>query len=87
MDGAIFDEEMDAFDAREVADDFGESPGDRGKFAGPVGEFVGPAEPGGVVGFPFGGHMKAEGVGRFCLRDLFHLGKESNTRHASEEKS
>ena len=56
---AIFDEEIHAFDAREMADDFRVGPGNGGKFAGPVGEFVRPAEPGGVVGFPFGGHPEA----------------------------
>src|ERR1700676_2088675 len=57
---------MDTLDLREVADDFGEGPGNGREFAGPVGEFVGPAEPGGGVGFPFGGHAAAQRRGARC---------------------
>src|SRR5689334_21998487 len=43
---AIFNQQENALDARQVANDFGESPRNNGKFSGPVGYFVRPAEPG-----------------------------------------
>src|SRR5437016_2118337 len=77
--GAIFDEEIDAFDMRQVADDFCEGPGNGGEFSGPVAYFVRPAEPSGFVRFPFGGHAKAKRAGRFYLQRGLHWEKEFNT--------
>src|SRR6266404_611581 len=67
---AILNEQIDALNAREVANDFGIGPGNRGKFAGPVSLFVGPAEPGGFVMLPLGRHpettFERSGTARGC---------------------
>ena len=64
----ILDQEINAFDSREVANDFCVGPGNGGEFAGPIGFFVGPAEPGGFVMFPLCGHpettFKGSGTAR-----------------------
>jgi hypothetical protein len=59
--GEIVDEDVDVFDAGEMADDFGVDPGDGLEFAGPVFGVVGPGDPGGGVGGPLGGHAVAGG--------------------------
>src|SRR5207245_10148115 len=58
--GAVFNEEKNALDARQVANDFPEGPRNNRKFPGPVGYLVRPAEPGGFVRLPFGGHSEAD---------------------------
>ena len=52
-------EEVDVFDAGEMADDFGVDPGDGLELVGPVFGVVGPGEPGSGVGCPLGGHAEA----------------------------
>ncbi len=59
--GEVVDEDVDVFDAGEVADDLGVDPGDGLEFAGPVFGVVGPGDPGGGVGGPLGGHAVAGG--------------------------
>ena len=56
LGGEVVDEDVDVFDAGEVADDLGVDPGDGLEFAGPVFGVVGPGDPGGGVGGPLGGH-------------------------------
>ena len=56
LGGEVVDEDVDVFDAGEVADDFGVDPGDGLEFSGPVLGVVGPGDPGGGVGGPLGGH-------------------------------
>src|SRR5216684_3542354 len=62
-----------------MADNFSEGPRNGRKFSRPIGYFVRPAEPGGFVRFPFGGHAKADSVGRFDLRWWHHSRGEFNT--------
>ena len=62
--GVVVDEDVDVFDAGEVADDFGVDPGDGLEFSGPVFGVVGPGDPGGGVGSPLGGHAVAGWLGR-----------------------
>ncbi len=52
----IVDENVDVFNAGEMADDLGVDPGDGLEFVRPVFGVVGPGDPGGGVGRPFGGH-------------------------------
>src|SRR6266567_3408045 len=67
-----------------MANDFREGPWNDRKFPGPVRHFMGPAKPGGFVGFPFGGHVKAERVGsagggchrQWALRNGFSFNTE-----------
>ena len=58
LGGLVVDEDVDLFDAGEVADDLGVDPGDGLEFAGPVLRVMGPGYPRGVVWFPLGGHAK-----------------------------
>ena len=66
--GEVVDEDVDVFDAGEVADDFGVDPGDGLEFAGPVLGVVGPGDPGGGVWGPLGGHAVVLMGG--CLRHI-----------------
>ena len=56
LGGEVVDEDVDVFDAGEVADDLGVDPGDGLEFSGPVLGVVGPGDPGGGVRSPLGGH-------------------------------
>src|SRR6266581_1269928 len=85
--GAVFDQEINAFDRRQMADDFSKGPGNGRKFSRPVGYFMRPAEPGGFVRFPFGGHAETESVRRFDRRRRFHWTKEFNTEIAEGTES
>jgi hypothetical protein len=64
------DENADEFVAGEDADDFAVEVGDGFEFTWPVGGFVGPGEPGGSVGFPFGGEAEGGGHGRVLQRSV-----------------
>src|SRR6266568_4386864 len=85
--GAVFDQEINAFYRRQMADDFSKGPGNGRKFSRPVGYFMRPAEPGGFVRFPFGGHAETESVRRFDRRRRFHWTKEFNTEIAEGTES
>ena len=67
----VVDEDVDVFDLREVADDFGVDPGDWLKFSGPVLRVVGPGDPGGGVRRPLGGHAVAGVIRGAHLCSLF----------------
>ena len=54
--GEVVDENVNVFDAGEVADNFGVDPWDGLELAGPVLGVVGPGNPGGGVRGPLGGH-------------------------------
>jgi hypothetical protein len=56
LGGLVVDQDVDVFDAGEMADDLGVDPGDGLEFAGPVLGVVRPGDPGGGVGLPLGGH-------------------------------
>ena len=56
LGGEVVDEDVDVFDAGEMADDLGVDPRDGLELAGPVLGVVGPGDPGGGVRLPFGGH-------------------------------
>jgi len=58
LGGIVVDEDVDVFDAGEVADDLGVDPGDGLEFSGPVLGVVGPGEPGGGVVGPFSWHSE-----------------------------
>ena len=80
--GAVFNEEKNALDARQVANDFREGPRNNRKFPGPVGYLVRPAEPGGFVRLPFGGHSEAEGKGsRRKLNSRHRRNPDSGSAH------
>src|SRR2546427_11845384 len=76
---AVLHEEINAFDFRQVTDNFREGPRNGRELIGPVCQFMRPAEPGGFVAFPFGGHTEAEVTERFGLWRCLYGGKESNT--------
>jgi hypothetical protein len=54
--GRVVDQDVDVFDAGEIADDLCIDPWDGLKLAGPVVRIVGPGDPGGGVMLPLGGH-------------------------------
>jgi hypothetical protein len=56
LGGEVVDQDVDVFDAGEMADDLGVDPGDGLELAGPVVGVVGPGDPGGGVRGPLGGH-------------------------------
>ena len=59
-------QDANCFAFGEMADNFTVDPVNRLDFTGPVGGIVRPADPGGLVRFPFGGHVESAGRGSFC---------------------
>jgi hypothetical protein len=57
----------------DLAHDLAVDPFDGGKLARPVGTTMGPAQPGGLMGLPFGGHREAKLGGLLEARDLHRL--------------
>ncbi len=72
LGGVVVDEDVDVFDAGEMADDFGVDPGDGLEFSRPVIGVVRPGDPGGGVRRPLGGHAVAL-VARSAVRLLGHF--------------
>ena len=68
----VVDEDMDVFDAREVANDLGVDPGNGLEFSGPVFRVVRPGYPSGGVGSPLGGHAACGGCHRVLRALLRH---------------
>ena len=79
LGGEVVDEDVDVFDAGEMADDLGVDPGDGLEFSGPVFGVVGPGDPGGGVGRPLGGHAVCGG-GHRDVRALLWRGQLTGYR-------
>jgi hypothetical protein len=73
LGGEVVDEDVDVFDAGEMADDLSVDPGDGLEFSGPVVGVVGPRDPGCGVGRPLGGHA-VSGDGHGVVRALLGHG-------------